>query len=140
MKAHRYRYIAKEAAMAATHDELRDELVAAMEASPELDTASRAHLADVFLDRLNSEYRLVPKSEPVRQSYTATPNPAPMPRARRRGFDFPPMFGLAVVVVIALVAFGHVSLGPLLPIVIVLLVFRAVMRGGRRGQWGPRRY
>ena len=34
--------------MAATPDELRDDLVAAMEASPELDPESRAHLADVF--------------------------------------------------------------------------------------------
>jgi hypothetical protein len=126
--------------MAATHDELRDDLVAAMEASPELDTESRAHLADVFLDRLNSEYRLVPKSEPVRRSYAPAPNPAPMPPVQRRGYDFPPVFGLALVVVVALVVFGHIAIGSILPILIILLVFRAVMRGGRRGQWGPRGY
>jgi hypothetical protein len=126
--------------MAATHDELRDDLVAAMEASPELDSESRAHLADVFLDRLNSEYRLVPKSEPVRRSHARVPNPAPMPRARRRGYDFPPVFGLAIIVFIGLVVFAHVSFAALLPILIFFLVFRAVFRGGRRRQWGPRGY
>jgi hypothetical protein len=40
---------------------MREQLVAAIEAAPELPRDSRQHLADVFLDQLHAEYDLVPR-------------------------------------------------------------------------------
>ena len=45
----------------ATRDELREHLVAAIEAAPEFPKEDRHHLADVFLDQLNAQYELVPR-------------------------------------------------------------------------------
>jgi hypothetical protein len=47
--------------MTTSRDELREHLVAAIEAAPELSKESRQHLADVFLDQLHADYDLVPR-------------------------------------------------------------------------------
>ena len=47
--------------MTTSRDDLREHLVAAIEAAPELPRESREHLADVFLDRLREEYDVVPR-------------------------------------------------------------------------------
>jgi hypothetical protein len=47
--------------MATSREEFREQLVAAVEAAPELPREDRQYLADVFLDRLNAEYDLVPR-------------------------------------------------------------------------------
>ena len=44
-----------------SRNELREHLVAAMEAAPELRSEDRHHLADVFLDRLDEDFDLVPR-------------------------------------------------------------------------------
>lgn len=48
--------------MATSREELRDHLVAALEAAPELPRDGREYLADVFLDELDAGYELVPRS------------------------------------------------------------------------------
>jgi hypothetical protein len=128
--------------MAASRHELREQLVAALEASPELDPENRADLADVFLDRLEGEYRLIPKSAPA---------PQPVPPAARGWDGSPPWVGrgrqgshIPMVVMLfvgfmLLVAIGHVHLAGIFPILLLFLVFRAVFYGGRgrRGWSGP---
>jgi hypothetical protein len=47
--------------MTADRDELREQLLAVIEAAPELPKEGRKHLADVFFDRLSAEYDLVPR-------------------------------------------------------------------------------
>jgi hypothetical protein len=53
----------KEGVMASSRNELRDHLLAALEAAPELPPEDRAHLADVFLDNLDKDFQLVPRSQ-----------------------------------------------------------------------------
>lgn len=48
--------------MTTSRDELRDHLRAALEAAPELPRGDREHLADVFLDQLDADYQLIPRS------------------------------------------------------------------------------
>ena len=89
----------------------------------------------------------MPKSESVRRSHARTPNPAPMPRARRRGYDFPPVFGLAIIV---LIGWGF-SVSSRLATAFLNRFTSAdpdrfpgvpccLPAAGRRGQWGPRGY
>jgi hypothetical protein len=47
--------------MALSRDDLRTDLLAVLEAAPELSRDNREHLADVFLDRLDEQFRLVPR-------------------------------------------------------------------------------
>jgi hypothetical protein len=48
--------------MEASREDLRERLVAALEASPELEAEQRQYLADVFLNKLDEDYQLVPRS------------------------------------------------------------------------------
>jgi len=61
--------------MTASREELRDDLRAMVAAAPELSEEERDHLADVFLDRLEAGYRLVPRDgtapEPSRHAARA---------------------------------------------------------------------
>jgi hypothetical protein len=50
--------------MSTSREELRDHLVAAIEAAPELPRDGREYLADVFLDELDARFQLVPRSKP----------------------------------------------------------------------------
>jgi hypothetical protein len=68
--------------MVASRDELRERLVAALEASPELDKDHRQYLADVFLNKLDEDFQLVPRSGMARQSAPAT-----LSRGSGRGDD-----------------------------------------------------
>ena len=47
--------------MGMTRDELRDHLLASLEAAPELARENRGDLADVFLDELDAHFMLVPR-------------------------------------------------------------------------------
>ncbi len=49
--------------MATSHEDLRDHLIAVLEAAPELPHDDREHLADVFLDELHAGYQLVPRAQ-----------------------------------------------------------------------------
>ena len=59
--------------MTTSRDDLREHLVAAIEAAPELPRESREHLADVFLDQLNAEYDLVPHGTGTRPRTVGQP-------------------------------------------------------------------
>ncbi len=61
--------------MVASRDELRERLVAALEASPELDKDHRQYLADVFLNKLDEDFQLVPRSGMARQRTAAASSP-----------------------------------------------------------------
>ncbi|HZS93850.1 MAG TPA: hypothetical protein VFA78_03570 [Chloroflexota bacterium] len=52
--------------MTDARDDMREQLLAALQAAPELAREDRAHLADVFLDNLNRRYRLVPRRGAIR--------------------------------------------------------------------------
>jgi hypothetical protein len=73
--------------MEASREELRERLVAALEASPELETEQRQYLADVFLNKLDEDYRLVPRFE-VGARYRSTSVLEPSVRSDH----FRPMF------------------------------------------------
>lgn len=49
--------------MEAHREDLRDNLIAALDAAEELPREARGHLADVFLDKLEAGYELVPRSQ-----------------------------------------------------------------------------
>ncbi len=48
--------------MTTSREELRDHLIAVLQAAPELPRDDREYLADVFLDELDAGYQLVPRS------------------------------------------------------------------------------
>jgi hypothetical protein len=49
--------------MESHREDLHDHLVAVLEAAPELPREDRRHLADVFLDELDAQFRLVPRTQ-----------------------------------------------------------------------------
>lgn len=63
-------------------EELREQLVAALEAAPEMAKGDREHLADVFLDRLSAGYLLVPRDITSERSRPDKPAGRPPWRAR----------------------------------------------------------
>jgi hypothetical protein len=69
--------------MATSRDELRERLVAALEASSELDRDHRQYLADVFLSKLDEDFQLVPRSNMRGQGTSAA-----FSRGRGRGDEF----------------------------------------------------
>jgi hypothetical protein len=49
--------------MATTPEDLREHLLAVLQAAPELPRGDREHLADVFLNELHAQFRLVPRPQ-----------------------------------------------------------------------------
>jgi hypothetical protein len=49
--------------MATSREDVRDHLVAVLEAAQELPRDHREYLADVFMDELNGKYQLVPRTQ-----------------------------------------------------------------------------
>lgn len=118
--------------MSASREELRDDLQAMINASPELGEEERDHLADVFLDRLEASYRLVPRG----QSNPESGRPAPV----RGAFPFlsfwpviPLAFAFLAVWLIAASAFALIHHVPIFLFVILLILVL------RFRPWGPRR-
>src|SRR5918911_1511540 len=121
--------------MAATREELRDHLAAVIEAAHELPKEDRTYLADSFLDELERQYQLVPRSRTARQN-----EPGP---GRRRFAGSPFVWFLAPLGLLFLLPFLLLSFFVLIhpPVlllaVVLLLLFRFGRPGMRRGgPWG----
>ena len=112
--------------MATSRDELREHLVAAMEAAPELPRGDRQHLADVFLDQLNADYELVPRGT------GGTPRSARRPN---RGGGTPRWVKIALVLAFLIfvvpAAFHHFPIF----LLVVVAVFLAMRRARSRRSW-----
>lgn len=122
--------------MTATRDELRDHLTAVIEAARELPREDRTFLADTFLDDLDRQYRLVPRSTGSDMQVSSRPS-------RHVGFSL----GWGKIALLAVLALFVL---PLLfsslfalahpPIFLFVLVLFLVFRFARPGRsWrGPR--
>src|SRR5947209_4484059 len=113
--------------MATTDDELREQLVAAIEAAPELAKEDRQHLADVFLDQLNARYDLIPRGSQTKPQPVL---PAGRPPWHPRWVPFALLFAFIVFVLPA--AFHHHA-----PIVLFLAL--AIFLALKSGVLGVRR-
>lgn len=112
--------------------ELREELLSVIAAAPELTPDARAHLADVFLDRLEQDYRLVPHGQS---------DSAPREMRRRRSLNvgfalwplIPALLGLFVLFsLISTSAFVLVHPPILLFVILIAFLLRSRWWGGRR--------
>jgi hypothetical protein len=112
-----------------SRDELREDLRAMINAAPELGEEERDHLADVFLDRLEEGYRLVPRGQDIAQP--ARPAPG------RGGFPFAwPVGVFALMAVVWLLVSSVFVAAHHAPVFLfVILIFFAL----RFFVWGPRR-
>ena len=111
--------------MATTDQDLREHLLATIEAAPELDPENRKELADVFLRELNERYTLVPRgtvqSRPPRERWARGPMwPA-----------FPFWFVIPLLIVL--------SFALHFPIFLLALVLFFIARAGHFGGWRGRR-
>ncbi|HEX6506846.1 MAG TPA: hypothetical protein VF221_04365 [Chloroflexota bacterium] len=109
--------------MTTSRDELRESLVAAIEAAPELPKENREHLADIFLDRLNAEYDLVPRG-PGRR-----PQPARPAGGAAWGKPWVPIALVLAFLVFVLPAVVHHFPIFLLVLVAVFFIVKRVRRG-----------
>ena len=119
--------------MTASREDLREDLRAMVAAAPELSEDERDHLADVFLDRLENDYHLVPRGQRV---------PAPAAPGMTRGRLPFPFIGPAI-----LLAFGFMAVLWLLatsvfafhhaPVFLFVILFFVALRLIR--PWGRRR-
>lgn len=122
--------------MTATRDELRDHLTAVIEAARELPREDRTFLADTFLDDLDRQYRLVPRSTGSDMQVSSRPS---------RHVGFPLGWGkIALLAVLALfvlpLLFSSLFALAHPPIFLFVLVLFLVFRFARPGRsWrGPR--
>lgn len=124
--------------MESNREELRTELLAMLHAAPELPPDDRASLADVFLDKLQAGYNVVPRTraESVQTPQRERP---PLPYAAWNGLATRFAAFLLIVAVLGMTVFAggnphwhHPSLFPL------VIIFFIAMRffGGRRHGWG----
>jgi len=126
--------------MTPAQDDMREQLLAALQASPELPREDRAHLADLFLDDLNRRYRLVPRRGVLRDGLAgATEMFLP-------GGGFMPLlliiagvFLLLPVLVVSLFVLGHLHFLFLILVLFIVLRFAGFGRRRRshpsRGGW-----
>lgn len=112
--------------MDSTRETLREHLIAMVEAAPELPREARADLADVFLDELEANYQVTPRSLAHRV------DPVTLPPQRRLPFVAPwPVLAALPFLLIPLLVFAHI---PFLVPILFLFVFGRMGRGwGRRG-------
>lgn len=111
--------------MTMTRDELREQLLASLEAAPELPRESRGDLADVFLDELDAQFLLVPRDS--RGGSPATP----VPTARRSSLvnGFPFHWPYLLLLPLALIVLSFVLHVPFIPFIILLVVAARFARG-----------
>jgi hypothetical protein len=131
-------------------EELRNHLVAVLEAARELPRDDREYLADVFLDELSSGYQLVPRSQQQRRDWAGeieSLGQALLQLAIRSRLALAAGFALLFVlpsgVWLAGHAFGHEHFRApgffFLLIFLFAMRFFAPWRGGRgRGRYGRR--
>lgn len=124
--------------MAASREDLRDHLLAVLEAAPELPREDRAYLADTFLDELDTRFELVPKTG--RASPAASVAPRGNGPIRQEMGWWPVAAALAALtflifaVTAPLLAFGHP------PIFLLVIAFFILMRFRRPWMWHRRSY
>jgi hypothetical protein len=117
--------------MTASRAELREQLLATLHAAEELPRDERSHLADSFLDHLEADFRLVPRS--------AIDSGSGIPNARRgrslrgsaeRPSGRPPLlYAWFPFVLVLLVTATFVFHAPFLPLLGILLIARFALRG-----------
>ena len=118
--------------MVTTREELRDHLIAVIEAAPELPPDGREQLADVFLDELEGQYRLIPR--PAHQSWVDDVASAWNTLLRSARAWLPVLaagFGLLFVLPLLLLPFFILFHAPFLILILVFLVLRFGGRGMR---------
>jgi hypothetical protein len=109
-------------------DELREHLIATLEAAPELEGESRRELADVFFRELDEHFTLVPRGE-----MAAMPQQRLANRPVRVPFVPPVWLLLLVPLLLALSLAAHAPV--FLFAIILFVILRSVRRPGWRG--GP---
>jgi hypothetical protein len=120
----------------ADRNEIRDHLAAVIEAARELPRDDRTYLADTFLDDLESNYQLVPRSG------KGAPRPAfsrpSWPASFSAGWS-PLRVGVMIVLAMLLLPFAMFVLSGLMhpPVLVLAVVLLFVVRSGRHR--GPRR-
>lgn len=121
--------------MAADRDQIRDHLAAVIEAARELPREDRTYLADTFLDELESNYQLVPRSGAGRQLRTSS---RPSWLSEFSGGWSPFRVGVMIVLAMLLLPFAMFALFGLMhpPVFLLLVVLLLIFRSGRRR--GPR--
>jgi hypothetical protein len=121
--------------VAADREQIRDHLAAVIEAARELPKDDRAYLADTFLDDLESNYQLVPRSGPGTRIRTAS---RPSWLAELAGGWSPIRVAMMIVLAMVLLPFAMFAVFGLMhpPVFLLLLVLFLVFRSGRRR--GPR--
>jgi hypothetical protein len=110
--------------MATTDQDLREHLLATIEAAPELDPENRKELADVFLRELNARYTLTPRA--------GTP---PQP-ARQQSWSRGPMLPFASPFWLLIPLLLVLSFALHFPIFLFVLIVFFAARAGRA--WGGR--
>ncbi len=111
--------------MTMTQEELREHLLATIEAAPELTAENRAELADVFLRELDQHFMLVPRDARGRVPAAQPPYrmAPPMPVFRSRWLAIPILIALSFVLHLPLFLFA----------IVLFFVGRAAGRPGWRG-------
>jgi hypothetical protein len=136
--------------METQREELREHLVAVLEAAPELPREDRRHLADVFLDELDAKFRLVLRTQERREAFQT--NGRTLVSFLRRwwpvlaaGFALFVLLPSVLWLVGLAVGFGHpghhYGYPPpffFLPLLFVLLFVRFSRRRLGRSYWRPR--
>src|SRR5437763_1869822 len=98
-----------------TRDELKEQLLASLEAAPELPRENRAELADVFLDELDANFMLVPRDRRGGPPATAARRSRGGPPAT----PFPFRWQYLLVLPLALLALSFVLHVPFFPFIIL---------------------
>ena len=115
--------------MTTSRDELRNHLVAVIEAARELPPDSREQLADGFLDEMNRQFDLVPRGSGARRSRPAMRDlNAWLPQMR----GWPLLAGVVgLLLLLPLLLFTGFLLLHLVPFALPLLLFVFVFHPGR---------
>jgi hypothetical protein len=126
--------------MESEREELRAELLAMLHAAPELPQDDRASLADVFLDKLQADYEVVPRgrTKSVRAPQRER-TPIRFADWSRLGARFGALLLIVTVLWMTVLTSGstHWHHPSLFPLVILFFVAMRFLRG-RPGDW--RRY
>ena len=121
--------------MTKTRDELREHLLAALEAAPELPKEDRGHLADAFLDSLDRDFELVPRSPAAqRRPVSSVPRTEPPIAGFRLWWPAPGIIALLLLsfAIVSVFAFHHAPVFLFVILFIVAARFFGPWRGRRR--------
>jgi hypothetical protein len=123
--------------MTATREDLRDHLTAVINAAQELPAEDRPYLADTFLDELESQFQLLPRSHGAQPVETASSGPRFAGFFSGRG---PVSVGVMVLLSVLCLPLLMMSLfvlvhPPVFVLGLMLLVFFRFGRRGTRRRW-----